>query len=148
MKTAHWLSLIVFSAPLALASCTDGASQKEGGTSKNRADAQFEYFCGMHPHVARERPGACPICNMPFSKRKAAITKLSSDDRRLVEAQARCPIGDSLGTQGTPFKIMIQGQAVFLCCEDCKEKALADPDQTLATVEQLKAKSKPGAPSK
>jgi YHS domain-containing protein len=139
MKTTKWLSLIVLSVPLTIAGCTDSATQKENGTSES-LDAGFEYFCGMHPHVARERPGACPICNMPFSKRKAAITKLSPDDRRLVEVQASCPVGDSLGTRGTPFKIMIQGQAVFLCCEDCKEKALATPAQTIATVEQLKAK--------
>lgn len=136
MKTAQWVNLIL----VVVAGCTDRASQKENRTSET-PDAQVEYFCGMHPHVARERPGACPICNMPFSTRKAATIKLSLDDRRLVEAQASCPVsGDTLGFKGTPVNIVIRGQPVFLCSEGCKEKALAKPEETLATVEKLKAK--------
>ena len=29
-----------------------------------------EYYCPMHPSVVQERPGNCPICGMPLSKRK------------------------------------------------------------------------------
>ena len=37
-------------------------------------------------------------------------------------------------------KLMIDGQPVFLCCSGCKEKALAEPAETLAKVEKLKQK--------
>jgi hypothetical protein len=45
---------------------------------------------------------------------------------------------------GTPVKVMVDGQTVFLCCSGCKEKALAEPKATLATVERIKA-AKPAA---
>jgi len=40
---------------------------------------------------------------------------------------------------GVPFKVAIKGQPVFLCCSGCREKALANPESTLAKVESLKA---------
>jgi Cu(I)/Ag(I) efflux system membrane fusion protein len=75
---------------------------------------------------------------------QARLAKLSPEDRRLAEAQGYCPIipRNRLGAMDVPFKIMVKGQAVFLCCDGCEEKALAHPDKTLATVEQLKAKIK------
>lgn len=43
---------------------------------------------------------------------------------------------------GTPVKVMVKEQPVFLCCKGCRRKALADPDRTLAKVDELKAKAK------
>jgi len=40
---------------------------------------------------------------------------------------------------GTPVKIVIKGQTVFLCCSGCKDEALKNPDKTLEKVAQLKA---------
>ncbi len=72
---------------------------------------------------------------------KAAFAKLSSDeDRRLAVAQYSCPIqkDSRLGLMGPPIKIMVEGQAVFLCCDSCREDALANPKDTLEKVEKLK----------
>jgi hypothetical protein len=86
--------------------------------------------------------GAMPM-NATDAKIKAALAKLSPEDRRLAEAQQFCPIAkDSrLGSMGTPVKLEIKGQVVFLCCAGCKEAALADPDATLAKVAKLKARA-------
>jgi hypothetical protein len=46
-----------------------------------------------------------------------------------------------LGSMGTPDRIEIKGQPIFLCCKSCRKKALADPDRTLATVKALKEKA-------
>lgn len=72
----------------------------------------------------------------------ASLAKLSAEDRRLIEAQKLCPIMTSkrLGAMGTPIKLMIKGQPVFVCCKGCHKRALADPDKTLATVAKLKSK--------
>jgi len=77
---------------------------------------------------------------------KAARAKLSKEDFALVEAQDYCPImvDNRLGEMGVPFKVMIQEQPVFLCCKGCRTKALANPEKTLAKVEELKAKVKAG----
>ena len=70
--------------------------------------------------------------------------KLSPHDRALVEAQEWCVINsdERLGSMGPPLKLDIKGRPVFVCCKGCKRKAEADPDKTLAKVEELKAKAK------
>ena len=47
---------------------------------------------------------------------------------------------------GPPVKLMLKGQPVFLCCSGCKKEAGEHPDQTLAKVTELKARSKAGQP--
>jgi len=72
----------------------------------------------------------------------SALFELSVEDRKLAEAQRFCPIqsGNRLGAMGVPFKVMLRGQPVFLCCEGCVEKAKADEAGTLAKVDELKAR--------
>jgi hypothetical protein len=74
----------------------------------------------------------------------AERSKLSPEDRALVEAQEWCVVSseERLGSMGPPLKLDIKGQPVFVCCKGCKRKAEADPDKTLAKVEGLKAKAK------
>ena len=81
---------------------------------------------------------------------KTARADLSPEDQRLVAAQEFCAVMSDkrLGVMGPPFKVMVKDQPVFLCCKGCRRKALADPDRTLAKVEELKAKVKAGAEKK
>lgn len=74
----------------------------------------------------------------------AERAKLSAEDRALVETQEWCVISsdERLGSMGTPIKLTIKGQPVFICCGGCKKKAESDPDKTLAKLEELKAKAK------
>lgn len=80
------------------------------------------------------------------AKLTAVLAKLPEADRKLVEAQQFCPIlsDNKLGSMGEPVKVMIEGQAVFLCCAGCKKGALDHPQDTLAKVAGLKQK-KPAA---
>ena len=68
----------------------------------------------------------------------------SVDVRGLEPDQIAARLGEMEGL----FKLTIKGQPVFLCCEGCKKDAEADPDKTLAKVEELKAKKKAMNPSK
>jgi uncharacterized protein (TIGR03000 family) len=72
------------------------------------------------------------------------LAKLSPADRKLAEEQRFCVIQDEnrLGAMGAPVKLTLNGQAVFVCCKGCVEKAEKDADQTLAKVKELKAKNK------
>jgi hypothetical protein len=81
---------------------------------------------------------------------REARAALKPEDRALVEAQDYCAVmtDKRLGVMGEPFKVMIKDQPVFLCCKGCRRKALAEPDKTLAKVEELKAKRKAGSPQK
>ena len=65
----------------------------------------------------------------------AAFAKLPAADRALAEKQKICPVsGEALGTMGAPLKMEVKGQTVFLCCEGCKDKLLASPDEYLAKI--------------
>jgi hypothetical protein len=74
------------------------------------------------------------------AKIQAALAKLSPEDRKLAEAQKWCAVEteNRLGEMGTPIKVMVNDQPVFLCCKGCQKTALEDPDRTLAKVEELK----------
>jgi hypothetical protein len=78
------------------------------------------------------------------AKIKKNLAKLSAKDRKVAVEQKFCAIEDEnrLGAMGVPIKLTIKGQPVFLCCNDCKKEALADPDKTLAKVKELKEKNK------
>jgi Cu(I)/Ag(I) efflux system membrane fusion protein len=79
------------------------------------------------------------------AKVQAAFAKLSPTDRRLAEAQGFCPVmkDSRLGLMGTPVKVMVLDQPVFLCCESCRKGALANPKETLAKLQGLKKKGHP-----
>jgi hypothetical protein len=78
------------------------------------------------------------------SEVRAERAKLSAEDRALVEAQEWCVVSNEerLGSMGPPVKLMINNQPVFLCCKGCKRRAEANPEKTLAKLEQLKDKKK------
>lgn len=42
-----------------------------GATScGEKANANEEYYCPMHPDVVQDKPGTCPKCNMTLEKRE------------------------------------------------------------------------------
>ena len=48
-----------------------------------------------------------------------------------------CPVsGEMLGTMGAPLKIDVNGQQVWICCDACKDKLLASPDEYLAKLKK------------
>jgi uncharacterized protein (TIGR03000 family) len=81
----------------------------------------------------------------------ANLAKLAPDDRRAAESQRFCAVqnGIRLGSMGEPFKVTLKGQAVFLCCEGCADKARSETDATLERVKNLQAKNAtPPSPAK
>lgn len=102
--------------------------------------------CGAN----KDKPQAdAPTGQTKLDEVAAERAKLDPADRALVEAQEWCVVqtGERLGSMGPPLKLDIKGQPVFVCCKGCKRKAEADPDKTLATVAELKAK-KAGRPAR
>jgi hypothetical protein len=94
--------------------------------------------CESCREQALEDPKATLKTVEQLKKSTAALAKLSTADRTLAEAQTMCPIADGrLGLMGTPVRVDLQGQAVFLCCKGCVKKALANPAATLAKVQKL-----------
>jgi hypothetical protein len=68
------------------------------------------------------------------------LAALGPDDRRLVETQRICladGCGARLGEGGTPRKVVLQNQPIFLCCEGCAQWARAHPAEALAKLHTL-----------
>ena len=74
-------------------------------------------------------------------KQAATLAKLSDEDRVSATTQGYCAVmaSEPLGSMGAPFKLSIKDQTIWVCCKGCEKKALANPDQTLAKVMELKA---------
>lgn len=93
------------------------------------------------PSTSQEKMAATPVVpeakesSQPDPKLTEALAKLSPEDQALAEKQKVCPVsGEPLGAMGTPKKIEVKGQAVFICCEGCEEKLKANPDEYLAKL--------------
>jgi predicted small lipoprotein YifL len=91
-----------------------------------------------------EAPGDADKQAAKEKKIEAARAGLSPEDRALADAQDYCAVmtKQKLGSMGTPMKVMVKGQPVFICCKGCKSTAEDEPDQTLKTVEELKSRGK------
>ena len=65
----------------------------------------------------------------------AGLAALSAEDRVLADRQRICPVAESrLGSMGTPKKVDVNGTAVFICCEGCRDRLLREPDKYLAKL--------------
>ncbi len=101
--------------------------QQEHAHHEERADD------GDHEHHA----DATHDGQSKMEKMDAELAKLSPEDRASAEKQHFCPVsGEMLGTMGPPVKMAVKDQDVWICCNGCKDKLLADPDEYLAKLKQ------------
>lgn len=77
----------------------------------------------------------------PSDEIETALAKLSAEDRKLAEAQKFCVISKEsrLGSMGTPLKVMVEGEPVFICCDHCKDQVVKNQDAALKKAKELKA---------
>ena len=111
-------------------------------------DVRMVWFEDGHwVHETKELPVSAGEMTCLYLSKPSAITaalaELSPEDHKLAVEQRVCVVQPQtpLGAMGPPIKMTLKGQPVFLCCEDCAEKARKDPDKTLAKLQKLKAES-------
>jgi hypothetical protein len=69
------------------------------------------------------------------TKIEAAFASLSVEDRALAVKQKICPVSDEpLGAMGTPIKVQVAGQDVFICCDHCEDPLIKDQEKYLAKI--------------
>ncbi|MCG8587097.1 MAG: hypothetical protein MI757_20520 [Pirellulales bacterium] len=79
-----------------------------------------------------------------------SMGELSTEDRKLAEAQKFCPVGVEfddtgkpvrglLGTIGKPVKLMVDDKAVFIMCPSCVEEFEGDTEKYVAVLAKIKA---------
>lgn len=90
---------------------------------------------GEHGHSERDNrsdPGPSDMETM-----KLELAKLSAEDAASAEKQHMCPVsGDMLGLMGTPIKVDLDGQQVWICCEGCRQALLEKPAEYLAKIQK------------
>jgi YHS domain-containing protein len=59
---------------------------------------------------------------------RVTVAPLTEADWQGVDRQQVCPVtGARLGSMGTPLKLLLNDQAVYLCCEGCVAKVRENP---------------------
>lgn len=83
-----------------------------------------------------------------LKKASAALARLPSADRKLAESQRYCAVQtkNELGSMGTPIKLVLDGEPVFLCCAGCKKSASAKPAATATTARRQRAQYEAAQP--
>ncbi|MCS7466307.1 hypothetical protein NZK35_06415 [Stieleria sp. ICT_E10.1] len=93
---------------------------------------------GGHDHSVNSEPQPAEEIaagKSDMDKMKETLADLPEGDRMSAMKQHFCPVSDEmLGVMGAPEKIDVNGQAVWICCNGCKDKLLAEPDKYLAKI--------------
>lgn len=67
------------------------------------------------------------------------LAELSPEDQAIARKQKVCPIsGEALGGMGKPYKVVVKGRTVFLCCSGCEEELQKNADKVLAKLDAAK----------
>jgi len=117
--------------------CEKPALDQPEGTSHKLERAAQTRAAAASQAASRKQSGSQPDAE---TKINANLAKLSDQDRQLAELQRECVVltKSRLGSMGTPRKLMIEGQPVFICCGGCEKAALANPEQALKRLAELK----------
>jgi len=63
---------------------------------------------------------------------RPGVYKVTADEAAFVAAQKLCPVMDEpLDGMGGPYRVNIEGQAVYVCCPGCAKKLQASPQAYL-----------------
>lgn len=91
--------------------------------------------------ITGRQPAAAKGNETEEAEIQAHLAKLDPEDQKLAGEQKFCAIqNDSrLGSMGTPVKLMLKDEPVFLCCKGCTKKAQDAPERTSAKAKQLRA---------
>ena len=124
---------------LGLFLAVSGCDSNEPETTETAAPAadtgssvhsETEHDHSGHDHGDEDHAGKTDM-----EKMTEALADFSEEDRKSAMKQHFCPVsGEMLGTMGEPEKIEVQGQDVWICCDGCKDKLLAEPDKYLAKL--------------
>lgn len=90
---------------------------------------------------------ADPLTEEEAAEIESALSKLNETDRELVKQQIYCPVTEMrLGSMGTPIKMRLKDQDVFICCEGCRSSMENEPDKYLQMIEQYKTSGQKTTP--
>lgn len=118
---------------------TDDAASPPASTEMDHDSMNHDgHNMDDHDHSANSDQNTAdeiPAGKSDMDKMQEALADLPEEDQKSAMKQHFCPVsGEMLGVMGAPEKIDVNGQAVWICCDGCKDKLLADPDKYLAEL--------------
>ena len=125
---------------LAVSGCSSTESDSSDATATStdtQTPAQDEagHDHSEHGHSDHDHGDAGHSDKTDMDKMHEALADFSEEDRQSAMKQHFCPVsGEMLGTMGAPEKVEVEGQQVWICCDGCKDKLLADPAKYLAKL--------------
>lgn len=134
--SAALLSVALFT--LAVTGCNtnspeSGAPRPDGSPTASQDGQSADPHAG-HDHDMHAANG--DSTDLPANVQEA-LADLSPEDAAAVKAQRTCPVsGELLGSMGEPIKVDVQGRAVWICCDGCRQDLLDNPDQYLTKLDQ------------
>jgi len=70
---------------------------------------------------------------------RVEVAALTQADRLATDRQRVCPVTEApLGSMGTPLKVLLNDQPLFLCCRTCVAKVEQDPQAYLPRTSSLR----------
>lgn len=81
--------------------------------------------------------------NDPEAEIRRNLATLGPDEQALAERQRNCPFMPEtrLGEMGPPQKVTVQGETVFVCCNNCSRFAQEEPEQAAAQLKAFRTRS-------
>jgi len=130
--------------------------------ARSTQSTRSAWTCSMHPQVKMAAQGRCPICGMNLIPAKSGssahagraasaghgaamtnkltVSTSTTADKAAITRQRVCAVaGSRLGSMGTPVKVTMNGQSLFLCCKGCVGKVEKNPAGYFAKAAQLRA---------
>lgn len=89
---------------------------------------------------SRDQPRATFTQTFALSKIPVRVAALNQADRAGIARQKVCPVmGGQLGSMGTPVKVLLGDQPIYLCCKRCLGRVQENPEAYLrkATANRL-----------
>lgn len=126
---------------LAVSGCNSNESETTETTSPAASTgssdtSEMEHDHSGHDHGDHDHGDGDHAGKTDMEKMTEALADFSEEDRKSAMKQHFCPVGgEMLGTMGEPEKVEVQGQAVWICCDGCKDKLLTEPEKYLAKLD-------------
>lgn len=113
---------------------TDMALDSMGGPVKVTGLGRDVFLCCEGCLGRLKEEPAKYLAKLPAEK-KPQVVKATAADARAVAAQKVCPVMDApLDSMGGPYKTVVEGRVVYLCCPGCGTKLHASPAEYLAKL--------------
>jgi hypothetical protein len=93
----------------------------------------------LNPSIAASYFGAKRTSDRPAGREStpepASPSGPSATDAALIARQKVCPVTDEpLGSMGPPVRLVVEGKAVFVCCQGCVAELQQNPKTYLAKL--------------